>query len=162
VSLFQAVILLLFNDKPTLTYKEIAQLTNMEAKELDRTLQSLACGKTRVINKVPKGRDVSPTDSFEFNESFENPLYRIKINSIQLKETVEENKDTTEKVFADRQYQVDAAIVRIMKTRKKLTHTMLIAELFEQLKFPIKVLCLFCSGLFLCFADVFFAVRHKT
>ncbi|KAI9351369.1 cullin [Obelidium mucronatum] len=138
VSLFQAVILLLFNESSTLTYKEIAQLTNMEAKELDRTLQSLACGKTRVINKIPKGRDVLPTDSFEFNESFENPLFRIKINSIQLKETVEENKDTTEKVFADRQYQVDAAIVRIMKTRKKLTHTLLIAELFEQLKFPIK------------------------
>ncbi|KAJ3142483.1 Cullin-4, partial [Physocladia obscura] len=82
----------------------------MESKELDRTLQSLACGKIRVLNKNPKGRDVNPTDSFDFNESFENPLYRIKINSIQLKETVEENKDTTEKVFSDRQYQVDAAI----------------------------------------------------
>ncbi|KAJ3032202.1 UNVERIFIED_CONTAM: Cullin-4 [Siphonaria sp. JEL0065] len=81
---------------------------------------------------------MSPTDTFEFKDSFENPLYWIKINSIQLKETVEENKDTTEKVFTDRQYQVDAAIVRIMKTRKKLTHTLLIAELFEQLKFPIK------------------------
>ncbi|KAI8827518.1 hypothetical protein BJ741DRAFT_25518 [Chytriomyces cf. hyalinus JEL632] len=55
-----------------------------------------------------------------------------------MKETVEENKDTTEKVFADRQYQVDAAIVQIMKAREKLSHTLLIAELFEQLKFPVK------------------------
>ncbi|KAJ3080356.1 Cullin-4, partial [Rhizoclosmatium hyalinum] len=138
VSFFQAVVLLLFNDKPTLTYKEILLSTSMDPKELDRTLQSLACGKTRVLNKSPKGRDVNPSDSFDFNDTFENPLFRIKVNSIQMKETVEENKDTTEKVFQDRQYQVDAAIVRIMKTRKKLTHTLLIAELFEQLKFPIK------------------------
>ena len=51
----------------------------------------------------------------------------------------EENVSTTERVFQDRQYQVDAAIVRIMKTRKTLTHNLLISELFNQLKFPVKV-----------------------
>ncbi|KAI8832957.1 hypothetical protein BJ741DRAFT_579879 [Chytriomyces cf. hyalinus JEL632] len=139
VSLFQSAVLLLFNDKPVLSYAEILAATNMEPKELERTLQSLACGKLRVLTKEPKGRDVHSTDTFLFNHAFENPLFRIKINSIQMKETVEENKETTEKVFADRQYQVDAAIVRITKKeRKKLPHALLIAELFEQLKFPIK------------------------
>ena len=47
--------------------------------------------------------------------------------------------NTTERVFQDRQYQVDAAIVRIMKTRKSLTHNLLISELYNQLKFPVKV-----------------------
>ena len=51
----------------------------------------------------------------------------------------EENVSTTERVFQDRQYQVDAAIVRIMKTRKSLTHNLLITELYQQLKFPVKV-----------------------
>lgn len=35
--------------------------------------------------------------------------------------------------------QVDAAVVRIMKTRKTLKHNLLMNELFEQLKFPVKV-----------------------
>ena len=51
----------------------------------------------------------------------------------------EEQTSTEEQVFADRQYQVDAAIVRIMKMRKTLTHAALVAELFTQLKFPLKV-----------------------
>ncbi|CAG8438138.1 568_t:CDS:10 [Ambispora leptoticha] len=123
VSCFQAVVLLQFND------------LSPETKELERTLQSLACGKAKVINKHPIGRDINTTDEFSFNEEFEHKLTRIKINSIQLKETSEENLMTTERVFLDRQYQVDAALVRIMKMRKKLGHNQLISELIKQLKF---------------------------
>lgn len=51
----------------------------------------------------------------------------------------EEQKATEERVFQDRQYQIDAAIVRIMKMRKTLSHNLLISELYLQLKFPVKV-----------------------
>ncbi|KAF5764690.1 putative cullin protein, neddylation [Helianthus annuus] len=138
VSLFQTVVLMLFNDAQNLSFQDIKDATSIEDKELRRTLQSLACGKVRVLQKIPKGREVDDNDSFMFNDGFTAPLYRIKVNAIQLKETVEENASTTERVFQDRQYQVDAAIVRIMKTRKILSHTLLITELFQQLKFPIK------------------------
>ncbi|XP_010923713.1 cullin-4 [Elaeis guineensis] len=138
VSLFQTVVLMLFNDTQKLSFQDIKDSTGIDDKELRRTLQSLACGKVRVLQKIPKGREVEDDDSFVFNEEFSAPLYRIKVNAIQMKETVEENTSTTERVFQDRQYQVDAAIVRIMKTRKVLSHTLLITELFQQLKFPIK------------------------
>ncbi|KAL5209221.1 hypothetical protein ABZP36_004844 [Zizania latifolia] len=138
VSLFQSVVLMLFNDAQKLSFLDIKDSTSIEDKELRRTLQSLACGKVRILQKIPKGRDVEDKDEFVFNEEFSAPLYRIKVNAIQMKETVEENTSTTERVFQDRQYQVDAAIVRIMKTRKTLSHTLLITELFQQLKFPIK------------------------
>ena len=81
---------------------------------------------------------LSSNDRFVFNADFTNKLFRIKINQIQMKETNEEQKATEERVYQDRQYQIDAAIVRIMKMRKTLTHNLLISELYNQLKFPVK------------------------
>ncbi|XP_071163258.1 cullin-4A-like [Mytilus edulis] len=138
VSLFQTLCLLLFNEGDVFTFKEIKLATAIEDGELRRTLQSLACGKARVISKEPKSKDVEDDDKFIFNDGFKHKLCRIKINQIQMKETPEENTSTTERVFQDRQYQVDAAIVRIMKTRKALSHNLLISELYKQLKFPVK------------------------
>lgn len=133
VSLYQALVLLLFNDKTEYSLEQIQWMTEIEAVELNRTLQSLACGRARVIQKVPRGKDVLPEDRFVFNEEFSHQLYRIKINQIQMKETADEHKETEERVFQDRQYQIDAAIVRIMKMRKSLTHNLLISELYQQL-----------------------------
>ena len=45
---------------------------------------------------------------FRFNEGFTAALYRLKINAIQLRETVEENKKTNDQVIQDRQYQVNS------------------------------------------------------
>ena len=55
-----------------------------------------------------------------------------------MRENEHENEQTTEKVFQDRQYQIDAAIVRVMKARRTLTHSLLVSELYQQLSFPIK------------------------
>ena len=41
-------------------------------------------------------------------------------------------------MLQDRQYQIDAAVVRIMKTRKQLSHKLLVAEALQMLKFPLK------------------------
>ena len=45
----------------------------------------------------------------------------------------------TSPVFEDRIFQVDAAIVRIMKSRKRLRHNDLIQELFRILQFEVEV-----------------------
>ena len=125
MSLFQCVVLMLFNDAEKLSYEDIASKSGLEEKELKRALQSLACAKVRILNKEPKSRDVNAGDVFEVNAALNERLFRIKVNSIQIKETTEENKQTMERVFQDRQQQVDAAIVRVMKTRKSLTHALL-------------------------------------
>lgn len=59
-----------------------------EDSELRRTLQSLACGKKRVLKKQPVGKNVNDGDVFSFNSDFTDPGYRVHINSIQVKETV--------------------------------------------------------------------------
>uniref|UniRef100_A0A8C1UP98 Cullin-4A n=1 Tax=Cyprinus carpio TaxID=7962 RepID=A0A8C1UP98_CYPCA len=138
VSLFQTLVLLMFNECDEYSVEEIRTATGIEDGELKRTLQSLACGKARVLNKMPRGKDVEDADRFHFNSDFTHKLFRIKINQIQMKETVEEQVSTTERVFQDRQYQIDAALVRIMKMRKTLSHNLLVSELYNQLKFPVK------------------------
>ncbi|KAK3340656.1 Cullin family-domain-containing protein [Neurospora tetraspora] len=140
VSAFQAIVLVLFNEAEEkspdgiLSYDQLASATGMPDPELQRTLQSLACGKTRVLNKHPKGREVDKTDTFSVNKSFTDPKFRVKINQIQLKETKEENKETHERVAQDRQFETQAAIVRIMKSRKKMAHAQLVAEVINQTK----------------------------
>ena len=56
------------------------------------------CIQVRVVTKEPKGREVDDGDVFHFNKDFTERLFRIKINSIQMKETEEENKKTNDQV----------------------------------------------------------------
>jgi hypothetical protein len=137
VSAYQAVVLILFNNVPKdgfLSFEQIATASGLQDGDLVRTLQSLACGKVRVLTKHPKGRDVKPTDTFTFNKTFTDPKYRIKINQIQLKETKEENKATHERIAQDRRFETQAAIVRIMKSRKTMGHSELVAEVINMTK----------------------------
>ncbi|KAK2754532.1 hypothetical protein FQN54_006933 [Arachnomyces sp. PD_36] len=134
VSSFQAIVLLLFNDvrgNESLSYEQLKRATALPHHELKRTLQSLACAKYRVLNKRPKGREVNESDVFTYNSDFTDQKMRIKINQIQLKETKEENKGVHERVAADRHYETQAAIVRIMKSRKTITHAELVAEVIS-------------------------------
>ncbi|UKZ82327.1 hypothetical protein TrVFT333_010113 [Trichoderma virens FT-333] len=114
VSAFQAAVLLLFNDVAAdgfLAYEQISAATGLQG-----------------------GRDVNPTDTFTFNKAFTDPKYRVKINQIQLKETKEENKATHEKIAQDRRFETQAAIVRIMKSRKTMGHAELVAEVINLTK----------------------------
>ena len=140
MSTFQAAVLLLFNSArdESMTAREILDASGMEDGECRRTLQSLACSKHRVLTKTPKGRDVADTDVFTVNAAFTERLFRVKINSIQLRETEADAAETNEKVFQDRQYQIDACLVRVMKTRKSLAHQSLVSETFAQIAFPAK------------------------
>jgi len=56
VYFLQTIVLALFNDAPTLSFADIREATGIEDAELRRTLQSLACGKIRVLVKEPKVR----------------------------------------------------------------------------------------------------------
>ena len=99
-----------------------------------RTLQSLACAKQKVLTKHPKGRDVAVTDDFSFNDGFTDDKFRLRINQIQQKETVEEARATTSQVLLDRQSHLQLVIVRILKSRKTVKHQELVMEVVRTLK----------------------------
>lgn len=61
---------------------------SIDDDDLRRTLQSLACGKKKVLKKIPAGRDVDDGDAFRFNPDFEDPRPKVHINSIQAKVSV--------------------------------------------------------------------------
>ncbi|XP_075395880.1 cullin-4B-like [Tenrec ecaudatus] len=138
VSLFQALVLLMFNEGDQFTLEEIKAATGLEDKELRSTLQSLACGRAKALIKYSKGRDVEDCDKFSYNGEFEHKLFKVTINQVQKKETVEEQTISTERVFQNRKYYIDAAIVQIMKIRKTLNHNALLSELYNQLKFTLQ------------------------
>ncbi|KAG8962287.1 hypothetical protein FRC03_004399 [Tulasnella sp. 419] len=134
VSLLQAVVVLLFNEEDEWTFSSIQERTGIETKDLQSTLQSLACGKIRVLTKKPLGKDVAETDSFVFNFKFKSPKRKIHIPGIQQREIIEEQKETERVIDQDRTAFIDAAIVRIMKGAKKLHHEELKARTIDALK----------------------------
>lgn len=138
---FQGIVLLLFNEADVLSFTQIQELTKLDEMELKRTLISLSLQEeVKILLKEPRNKKVLPTDTFRVNMDFKFQLFRIKVNTVQLKETKEEQKAVTARVEEDRGYAVDACIVRVMKSRKTLTHQQLMAEVLGQLqqKFPIQ------------------------
>jgi len=135
VSTYLMCILLQFNDSDTRTYADIAQATEIPGPELKRALQSLACAKFKILNKEPKGRDVDEGDVFAFNADFSAKHLKFKVGTVTAsKENEVEKQETRAKVDEDRKPQIDAALVRVMKSRKEMEHNALIAEVTGQLQ----------------------------
>jgi len=137
VSTYGMVILLLFNDLTegeVLTLKDLQNSTDISEIDLKRTLQSLACGKYRILAKSTKSKEIQPNDEFSFNAEFTCALARLKIQTIASKvESEGERRNTQEKVDEERKHQIEAAVVRVMKDRKSMEHNHLIAEVTKQL-----------------------------
>ncbi|KAI1852267.1 hypothetical protein JX266_002445 [Neoarthrinium moseri] len=141
VTTYGMIILLLFNDLPEgewLAFDEIQAKTNIPQPDLINSLTSLSVIKaTRVLLKEPPSKAiVKPTDKFTFNREFVSKAIKIKmpsVNAANKVENEEERKETDEKTNETRKYIVDAAIVRIMKSRKELVHSELITNVVQQL-----------------------------
>jgi cullin 1 len=138
VTTVQAVVLMAFNGESVRKFNELQEHTNMNEDTLKRVLHSLAMGKYKVLIKTsgesssdPKeAKQVKNTDIFTFNDQFscQHRKFRIPMSSL-------EDDRNTKRVDEDRTVAIDAAIVRIMKARKTLSHSQLVAEVLAQLAF---------------------------
>lgn len=134
-STYAALILMLFNDLPngqTLSVEDIQGRTNIPMSALTRNLQSLAVApKTRLLVKKPMSREVNPKDRFSFNEDYAPRAIKFKVGVVSSGNKVEgdkERKETEKRNNDSRAFVIEAAIVRIMKSRKTLAHAQLLSE----------------------------------
>ena len=129
INLFQAAILLLFNEQGSLKYTEIRDRLGLPDEDMARNLHSLSCAKYKILLKEPENKIINQDDVFTYNEKFTDRMRRIKIPLPQ----IDDKKKVEADVDKDRRYAIDAAIVRTMKSRKVLPHQQLVLEVVQQL-----------------------------
>uniref|UniRef100_A0A0K0E0R4 CULLIN_2 domain-containing protein n=1 Tax=Strongyloides stercoralis TaxID=6248 RepID=A0A0K0E0R4_STRER len=128
------LMLLEFNKREKLTFKELKDSTKLPEKDLKRALMSVSMGKAnqRILTRtVGAGKEIQQTDEFIINDNFTSKFAKIRITNVTGKTEVEnenERRKTKEVLETDRKAEIDAAIVRVMKARKTLNHNNLITE----------------------------------
>ncbi|KAA8580990.1 hypothetical protein FQN60_013948 [Etheostoma spectabile] len=158
VTTYQMAVLLAFNNSETVTYKELQDGTQMNEKELQKTIKSLL--DVKMLNhdsqKAPcqalvhveshdeylntgslplcQQEEIETESTFSLNMSFTSKRTKFKITTSMQKDTPQEMEQTRSAVDEDRKMYLQAAIVRIMKARKVLRHNALIQEVINQSK----------------------------
>ncbi|XP_063778198.1 cullin-2 isoform X3 [Pseudophryne corroboree] len=151
VTTYQMAVLLAFNNSESVTYKELQDSTQMNEKELTKTIKSLL--DVKMINHDCDKEDVDGESMFSLNMTFSSKRTKFKITTPMQKDTPQgaqttcadesmlwrgewsfslEVEQTRSAVDEDRKMYLQAAIVRIMKARKVLRHNALIQEVISQ------------------------------
>nr|XP_025741637.1 cullin-2 isoform X2 [Callorhinus ursinus] len=130
VTTYQMAVLLAFNNSETVSYKELQDSTQMNEKELTKTIKSLL--DVKMINHDSEKEDIDAESSFSLNMNFSSKRTKFKITTSMQKDTPQEMEQTRSAVDEDRKMYLQAAIVRIMKARKVLRHNALIQEVISQ------------------------------
>ncbi|TPX61729.1 hypothetical protein PhCBS80983_g00954 [Powellomyces hirtus] len=125
LSLYQMGVLLLFNaaDDLSLSFADIQNASKLSQADLTRIL------KIFVDIKLLKHDD--KTNTYTVNSKFSNKRTKIKVSTAVQADTPQEISATRQAVDDDRKLYLQAAMVRIMKARKELSHTQLVQEVIE-------------------------------
>uniref|UniRef100_A0A803TNR9 Cullin 2 n=1 Tax=Anolis carolinensis TaxID=28377 RepID=A0A803TNR9_ANOCA len=130
VTTYQMAVLLAFNNSETVSYKDLQDSTQMNEKELTKTIKSLL--DVKMINHDSEKEDIEAESTFSLNMNFSSKRTKFKITTSMQKDTPQEMEQTRSAVDEDRKMYLQAAIVRIMKARKLLRHNALIQEVISQ------------------------------
>ncbi|GLJ06160.1 hypothetical protein SUGI_0032620 [Cryptomeria japonica] len=127
---YHASALLLFNETERLSFSQVKSQLNLEVEDTISLLTSLACSKYKILSKLPDTQSVIETDYFEFNTKFLCNKRKIRLPA----PTANVKENVRNVVFRDRDHIIDSSIVRIMKSRKVLSHKELLMQCIEQVK----------------------------
>jgi len=137
-STYQMGVLLQYNAINKMTTEELQIATQLTDSALKNTLISLVKTKVLKVDPAPE----KPTDEpniekesiFELNLNFRSKRQKVNINIPVRQQREQENQEIQKTVEEDRKLQIQAAIVRIMKMRKRLQHQALMSEVIAQLQ----------------------------
>jgi len=133
VSTYQMMVLLLFNKKKVLKFKEIQEASQIPMKELAWHILSLAHPKVKVLKKNPNSKKIEDDHRFGINAKYKNARARVMIPLMAKPQEDDPGAEERKQILFLRQHQMDAAVVRIMKARKSQTHNELVQEVTRQL-----------------------------
>lgn len=132
---YQMMILLVFNTAKRVTFGQILTITGIPKQEIAHHLLSLVHPKVAIILKRPNTKTLEENHQFMINPKYFNKLLKVMIPLMQpVKQDDEEEEEDKKLIELQRRHQMDAAIVRIMKTRKTMKHALLVVEVVTQLK----------------------------
>jgi cullin 3 len=140
VTTFQMCVLALFNRFENVTFQQMLDETGIEEKELKRNVIGLMLDRKEkrvtklLVKKGSAGKQLLPTDSLAVNVSFFSAHPKVSFGPVMLKEAPAEKEVTLMKVNTQRQFEVDACIVRVLKSKKAMAHQQLIMSVITQLK----------------------------
>lgn len=130
VQAHQCLALMLFNRRRELTFGEIMEATKMPREECHRQVLSMTVSKQRLLTYAGDEKKLEDSTKLSVNEGFTNDKIKVVVSLIKEKEKAAET--AVAEAPLERKHVVDAAIVRIMKSRKKLEHNQLLDEVFRQ------------------------------
>lgn len=128
---YQMAILFLFEHADTLLYKDIEEALQLTNETLQKHIASLVDSKLLVV--ATEG-DLVSNSKISLNLEYSNKRTKFKITAALQRDTPQEVEHTMTAVEDDRKMFIQAAIVRIMKSRKVLKHNALIQEVLSQSK----------------------------
>lgn len=126
------LIMLLYNECRSYTYKDILVKTGIPNVLLDPHLLSLANPKLKVLVKVPLKKELCDSDTFSINDNFKHQLYRITVPLLKIGSVTNTLVKPVD-VMNDRRHTMDACIVRILKARRTMRFIDLQSEVIKQL-----------------------------
>lgn len=130
VSAYQALALMIFNNQREVTFREICEITKIPEVECSRQVLSMTVSRNRLLVRDTATKDIEATTKLEINESFAHEKIKVVVGLIKKEEKPVETQVAEAPV--ERKHVVDAAIVRVMKSRKRLDHNSLLEEVFKQ------------------------------
>ncbi|KAF9427117.1 Cullin-2 [Podila epigama] len=131
LSLYQFAVLACFNTGDSFTLVEIQRQTKLIEFELIRVVKSLVDAGL-VLSSTSTTVDMGST--VQLNFGFSNKRTKLKISGGLQADTPQETTATLKAVDEDRRLCIQASIVRIMKSRRVLSHVQLVQEVIEQCK----------------------------